>query len=63
MLPCLLVTGWFGMWIESQIFLEWSMPIAYLASVEILNLCDSQDIARSESAVAVREQDVVGGGI
>jgi hypothetical protein len=51
------------MWIESRIFLEWSMPIAHLASIEILSLCDSQAIARSESAAAVREQDVVSGGI
>ena len=63
MLPCLLVTAWFGMWIESRIFLEWSMPIAYLASIEILNLCDSQAITRSESANVARKQDVVGGGI
>jgi hypothetical protein len=38
MIPCLLVTAWFGMWIESRIFLEWSVPVAYLATVEIANL-------------------------
>jgi hypothetical protein len=36
MIPCLLVTAWFGMWIESRITLEWSMPLAYLATLELL---------------------------
>ena len=36
MVPCLLVTAWFGMWIESRITLEWSIPLAYLATLELV---------------------------
>ncbi len=37
MLPCLAVTAWFGIWIESRIALEWTIPLAYLATIEIAN--------------------------
>jgi hypothetical protein len=38
MLPCLAVTLAFGIWIESRIALEWSMPIALMAAGEIVGL-------------------------
>ena len=37
-LPCIAVTAVFGIWIESRIFLEWTIPVAALASVEALRL-------------------------
>ena len=42
MVPCLLVTAWFGMWIESRITLEWSMPLAYLATLEFISFMQQQ---------------------
>lgn len=44
MLPCLAVTGAFGMWIESRIALEWSMPIALMAAVELAGLKNESSV-------------------
>ena len=38
MLPCLCVTVAYGIWVESRIAIEWSIPCALLATIEILQL-------------------------
>ena len=38
MLPCLCVTATFGIWIESRIAIEWSIPCAMLATIEFYHL-------------------------
>ena len=47
MVPCLLVTAWFGMWIESRITLEWSMPLAYIATLEFVAMVREQSLPAS----------------
>ena len=37
MLPCLAVTVAFGIWIESRIAIEWSVPCALFAATEFVH--------------------------
>ena len=63
MLPCLLVTAWFGMLIESRIYLEWTMPIAYLASLELMNFIHSETPICAEATSLAEKRGAFGGVI
>lgn len=56
-IPCLLVTAYFGIWIETRITIEWTLPFALIAATECVQVWKSMSIAEIQPAFAPRPQD------
>jgi hypothetical protein len=44
MIPCLIVTLYFGVWAETRIFDEWVIPVAVLLTCEVTAYCSSKAV-------------------
>jgi hypothetical protein len=54
-LPCMAVSGYFGILIETRMFVEWTIPFAILAATEAIAVLPSAALADQLSASALLE--------